>query len=36
MESNDAAVLGCLGWAIEKHLHADFIETKTNFSDNFR
>ena len=22
MESNDAAVLGCLGWAIEQHLDA--------------
>jgi hypothetical protein len=22
MESNDAGVLGCLGWTIEKHLDA--------------
>lgn len=26
MESNDAAVLGCIGWAIEQHL--DSIPTK--------
>ncbi|MGH9977469.1 MAG: hypothetical protein ACRD8Z_16800 [Nitrososphaeraceae archaeon] len=26
IESNDATVLGCLGWAIEQHL--DFIPTK--------
>jgi hypothetical protein len=32
MESNDAAVLGCLGWAIEQHL--DAIPTKLKLGIN--
>jgi hypothetical protein len=31
MESNDAAVLGCLGWAIEQHLNYIPTKLKLNF-----
>ena len=30
-ESNDAAVLGCIGWAIEQHLNDIPIKLKPNF-----
>jgi hypothetical protein len=31
MESNDAAVLGCIGWAIEQHLNDIPSRLKPNF-----
>jgi len=31
VESNDAAVLGCLGWAIEQHLDSIPSNLKPNF-----
>lgn len=31
LESNDAAVLGCLGWAIEQHLNYIPTKLKLNF-----
>ena len=36
LESNDTAVLGCLGWAIKQHLDTIPSKAKANFSENFR